>query len=210
MSCLAVTVENVSWWRIWRIWNLPRMITEVSIGGNEQLANAGFVRRLRLLRRADVLLVMDPERYPTPGPWRVPVGGLLIREGALAYVPQTLPRTVQFFETPGDSAQGVAYDMGLSLELPNPDAATLAWLVAHEREDWVVVWEDYNDQAWVSGNENAGLRMQRSRRAAAQNVLLLTLNATLPLPSFQLPAYELAALFPVSGFSFGFSLGYRS
>ena len=47
------------------------MITEVSIGGNEQLANAGFVRRLRLLRRADVLLVMDPERYPTPGPWRV-------------------------------------------------------------------------------------------------------------------------------------------
>lgn len=210
VSCLAVTVEKVSWCWIGRLWNLLRMITEVSIGGNDQQANAGYVRRLRLLRRVDVQLVMDPVRYPTPGPWQVPVSGLLVRESAPAYVPQVLPRTVVFYETPGESAQGMAYDMGLKLELPNPDATTLAWLVAHEREEWVVVWEDYNDQAWVSGNEEAGLRMLRNRSAAGQNILMLTLSATLPLPSFRLPAYELTELFPAGGFSFGFSLGYDS
>ena len=186
------------------------MITELSIGGNDQASNAGYVRRLRLLRRADVMLVMDPARYPTSGTWQVPVAGVLVRDGAKAYVPQVLPRTVRFSETPGESAQGMAYDMGLALELPNPDAATLAWLMANERQEWVIIWEDYNDQAWISGNEETGLRLQRSRSAAGQNILLLSLSATLPLPSFQLPAYELAQLLPVGGFSFGFSLGYSS
>jgi hypothetical protein len=186
------------------------MITEVSIGGTEQAGNAGYVRRLRLLRRSDVLLVMDPIRHPTSGSWQIPVSGLLVRESAPAYVPQVLPRTVVFYEVPSESAQGMAYDMGLKFELPNPDPATLAWLIAHEREEWVAVWEDYNDQAWVSGNEEAGLRMLRNRSAAGQNILMLTLNATLPLPSFRLPSYELTELFPAGGFSYGFSLGYRS
>lgn len=210
VSCLAVTVENVSWCWMELMWNLLRMITEVSIGGNDQLTNAGYVRRLRMLLREDVQLVMDPVRYPTVGSWQVPEEGLQVRDGATAYVPQALPRTMRFSETPSESAQGMAYDMGLSLELPNPDAATLAWLMAHERREWVVMWEDYNDQAWISGNEELGLRMQRSRSAAGQNILLLTLSATLLLPSFLLVSYELGQLTEVSGggFSDGFSGGF--
>lgn len=185
------------------------MITELAIGSIEQDANAGYVRRLRLFRRADVGLVMDPVRYPLGGAWAVPLGGLLVAEGAVAFVPVTLPRTVRFSESPGESGQGMAYDASLMLEIPKPDATMLAWLHANDRQEWVAVWEDYNDRAWITGNEEAGLRLNRSRMVAGQNVLMLSLSRTLPLPSFPLDGgYELSGLLPGGGFDSGFSLGF--
>lgn len=141
----------------------------------------------------------------------MPVGGLVVAEGAVAFVPAVFPRTVSFSEVPGESAQGMAYTATLSLKLPNPNTDTLAWLQAHDQQEWVAVWEDYNDQAWITGNEEVGLRLSRSRAVAGQNGLTLALSRALPLPSFMLRGgYELDGLLPASGFSSGFSLAYHS
>ena len=187
------------------------MISEQVLGSSTQLLNAGYVRRLRLLRKQDVLGVIDPVRYRgLGGVYEIPVSGLMAALDATVYLPQVLPRSVRFAEAVLDSEQGHAYELSLTMEIPNPDATLLAWLLAHGRTEWLVVWEDYNDTAWLSGTEETGLRLLWSRNVAGQNGMVLTWSGRLPLPSFLVVGFEPEVLFPDSAFDYSFSYDFAS
>lgn len=191
--------------------NLLLMISEQVLGSSAPLLNAGHVRRLRLLRKQDVLGVIDPVRHVgLGGSYEIPAAGLMAALDATVYLPQVQPRTIRFSETPTDSEQGLAYEQSLSMDVPNPSPELLAWLLTHNRTEWLLVWEDYNDTAWLSGTEENGLRMLWSRSVASQNALVITWTGRLPLPSFVVAGFEPAELFPDSAFDYSFNFDFAS
>ncbi|TDB66835.1 hypothetical protein [Arundinibacter roseus] len=187
------------------------MITVQEIGGFDQDTNAGFVRRIRLLRKQDVVSVMDPVRFPGYGPmYEIPFSGLIVKEGAQGFTFSLPPKTIRFSESAFENEQGLAFDTSFSFEIPKPSASLLQWLITHQQEDWVVLWEDYNDVAWISGNEEFGLRLQRSRTASGQNILLVAIQGSFSFPSFKITGFELQELFPQGQFSYHFGLHFNT
>ncbi|KAB7728010.1 hypothetical protein F5984_19845 [Rudanella paleaurantiibacter] len=169
-------------------------------------ANSGFVRELWLLRERDVLELL---MKPTPGiPLTVPSSALVVNVGALLthLVPPTRSATAEVSATTGNRA-GVVYESRIELTLPKPGEPLLRYLYEQRHERWLVIFRDYNAQAWLAGVPGNGLRMGLT---TSTSTLRLSLAGRNDLPFLPLETADPAALFPDAAFDYSFDLSFDS
>lgn len=185
--------------------------TETSIGAYDQQENAGFVRCAYLIDQRDVLGILDPVRFKNALPGlTVPVNGISVTNLFLLTKLERLPLLGTFDEPRLESGQGDTYQPVFSFELPRNTPEFLKWIHDTQGRRFVVLWEDRNGYAHISGNEDNGLRVQLSRQIKESNGMVLQLTAQMPVPTWGLESIDPAALFPLADFSYEFSLFFNA
>lgn len=186
-------------------------VSEQSYGLVMRMPNSGFVRELWLLRAGDVLAVLDPATLPLTGqPMTVHQGGVLVEVGAHVTHLVPPPRTAMFEEATVTDRAGIAYVPALELTLPKPDERLRDYLFRNQATRWVVFWRDYNDQGWIAGEADNGLRLTITSSQGSANGLRLSLTGRQMHPAWRLASTELTALFPAAEFDHSFDLSFDS
>lgn len=182
-----------------------------SIGNEEQRLNAGFVRTAYLIDNAQLLGLLDPVRFKNALPgMTVPANGLTVINGVTLTKLERVPLLGVWEEQRGESAQGETFQPTFNFELPQNTPELLAWLMTTTGRRYVVLWEDRNGYAHITGTEDTGLRLSYKRSITDANGLSLQLTAQMPTPTWGLQTLELTELLAESDFSFEFSLYFNA
>jgi len=182
-----------------------------SIGNDQQLANAGFVRCAYLIDHTEVLGILDPVRFKNAlAGLTVPADGLTVVNGVTLTKLERVPLLGTWEEPRVESAQGDTFQPTLTFALPLITPELLAWLMTTTGRRYVVLWEDRNGYAHITGNEDTGLRLSYTRSITDLNGLSLQLTAQMPVPTWGLESIDPAVLFPEADFSFEFSLFFNA
>lgn len=184
---------------------------QTGIGANDQPENAGFVRVAYLVDHREVLGILDPVRFPNAFPGKtVPKAGITAVNGVTLTKLERLPLLGVFSEPRVESAQGYTYQPVFNFDFPKNSPELLAWLMTTEGRRYVMLWEDRNGFAHITGNEDNALRLTYTRSVNDANALLLQLQASMPIPTWGLESIVPEELFPEADFSFDFSLYFNS
>jgi hypothetical protein len=191
-------------------------ITEEIIGdGYVGASNLGYVRRLWLLKQADVIEVPNPLSFfllsGALPPLTVPISGIALRTGAakateIKFPPQKCMLTASSVRTDFGSCTKVQ----LRTEVPKIQVILSAFLTKHAETEFVGIVEDGNGKLYIAGDEENGLRFEVEKAMAAQNGNVITFTSMLPHPVWFCEGGSLAEQFPDAEFSYEFSLGFTS
>lgn len=195
----------------WGFFELSGMIyTVVNIGAEDQTGNAGHVRSIYLINKADVLGIMDPIRYQNSLGMVVPKNGISVVDGVEIVKLERLPLLGLWEEPRLESEQGYTYQPSFSLDLPRNTPGLLEWIASTEGQKYVALWEDRNGIAYMTGSSDNALKVNVSRQVRDINTVMVQLTALMPTPSFVLESINLAELFPLADFSFSFSMDFNA
>lgn len=192
------------------------MTVEEQIVGGYNGSNPPFLTSLHLIRRSDVLVVLDPMRFKRPDSIMplLPVGGIRLKDHArvsrMKFPPQTC--TMELASSRTDA--GVSYTGLFEFPMPGSQIIVSAWLHQNREQQMMALAETADGTVWVVGNEEQGMRPSMVHAAGAATHHLISISGTFNLPPFVLsPASEglnLATIFPDTDFNTDFSLDFNA
>ena len=173
------------------------LVKEQVFGFRQGEPNAGFVRKLWLLRASDVLMVGLP--------------GILVKDDAVVTRLSLPSRTATFDEPMTTDRNGVVYTPTLEVVIPGNPADLIDFLFCNQASRWIAFWEDNNGQGWISGEPENGLRITNTKQSQAElRAFRLTLTSKYLHPTYRLNCTNLADLFPDAAFDYSFDLSFDS
>ncbi len=189
--------------------------TENRIGGYHQ-SNIPFVRSVHLIKKSDVISVLDPVRFKLPGGNRthIPFGGIRIRTGTMITRMMFPPQSCSFSQPYARSDSGLTSSPSINFPMPASRDDVLEWYLENSETQFVCLMEDNNSKAYIIGNEERGLRPAMSQSIGSVNDFSISLSGTFNLPLFVLrpigEGVNLSVLFPDTDFSIDFSLDFNA
>lgn len=174
------------------------------IGDWEGLANAGGIRRVRLVnRRAVVSLAVPMDSVLLPAGALVVTGRVDLTDIAFA------PGRCRLQVVHEDTVNGIKYRVELSMEVPRWSMAFQDWLGQNARTTWLAAIEDANGQCWLLGHPDSnGLEMRSTvetgGKRSEQNRVSLSFRREQSSPVLAMSGIDAYYLYPID-FSFDFS-----
>ncbi|UHG93327.1 hypothetical protein [Spirosoma oryzicola] len=150
--------------------------------------------------------MLDPDQFPSGVTHQVGVANLLIKPGALVHRLQFGVGMCQFGEADSDGG----YVLSLEATLPTSHPELMAWQYKYSQCRWVALIRQIDEQCWLLGNPETGLRYTFNRSIATGQSSKLTFSGRDWHPAWALPTIDLATLFPDAGFDYSFNLSFDS
>jgi hypothetical protein len=184
-------------------------ITEQRIGEWGQFANAGGIRRLKLLAETDVQAILDPVQFPT-----LPSANLIVQLGAPVYEFCFAQGTCGLSVGHTETENGDAFELVIGFEVPKLRADVLAWIVRHLGRRWVALLQDFNGTNYLAGDVETPLELTTTQgtgnRPADRNVIRFQLRGRQAHPVWLLESFDNAELFPNADWGPEFDLSFTS
>lgn len=190
-------------------------ITQQRIGEWGQFANAGGIRRLKLLAETDVLAILDPIQFPNALPFPTLAGDhLIVPAGATVYEFCFANGTCGLSVGHSETENGDAFELVIGFEVPKLRADVLAWIVRHLGRRWVALLQDYNGTNYLAGDVETPLELTTTQatgnRPADRNVIRFQLRGRQSHPVWLLESFDNADLFPNADWGPEFDLSFTS
>lgn len=187
-------------------------VTETTIGGWSK-SNIGYLRKVYLLKRTDVLQVCDPLRFKTVGGYVIAANGSRVIAASGIVVKDSSQYVLVRFPNQSATAKvnevamgsNYVYDYVLAGDMPGAQEDILAFRDANREQQFVLIFEDNNGRVWIIGNEERGLVMRVNGVIGAENSFFIEFSGRLNVPIFRVEGINLPSFWANCEFSTEFS-----
>ena len=180
------------------------MVTEIEVGAWEGVANAGGVRRVRLVATHQVQSLWVATQTAV-----LPRGALVLTDDAELTDLRFATGRCGFGVTADNTVHGRQYVVEVTMDVPRNSVALVNWLTARANMTWLALIEDANGACWLLGHPDSdGLTMgwagASGGKAGDANRVGIVLRGAQWCPIWALNSLELQDL-NLADFSFDFS-----
>lgn len=194
-----------------------------SLGNWRGIAAGRRVKEVFLLKKEDILAVMDPAEFknhfasaeqlsdaqlPLEG-YTIPVGGLGVKTDAEVIKLDFANSRCTFDEPQQESDHGLIYVPVIATEIPRNHPLLAQWAMDNRYKQYIALWRDGNEMAYVSGSTKQGLTVSTQRVVDDGNKVVLAITGQCERPSWHLEGLDLEQHFAEADFSFEFSMDFN-
>lgn len=175
--------------------------------GQHPLTNAGYISKLYLIPADQVAGILDPEYYPHATLANtVRSGGILIAPFTEIAVFRAIQKNISFSEASEKSVHGDLFRLQIDLSVPKPAAAEFFKVGEGISQDWIVVFEDNNQEVYVAGDPD--IPVQFLYQAGGLDSYKFQLKCAARHAAWNLESMSPSVLFPHREFDYSFDFSF--